>query len=214
MEDGGAVAVDRRRAKRGRSWRRIFCACLLAQSAFLAAPDAGLAFDAGTLRKPTARESIEVAFSPWDDTEGLVLRTIQSAKSTIYVQAYIFTSRKVADALIDAKRRGVRVEVLADRETTLKGRNRIADLADAGISVWLEYRYAVAHNKVIITDPRSPDCAVVTGSYNFTYSAHAKNAENVLVIRSNPDVARSYYNNFLRHRDGAIPYRAALPPDN
>lgn len=192
----------------------MICGWLLAQAAFLAAPGAALAFDVGTLRKPAARESIEVAFSPWDDTEGLLLRTIGSARTSIHVQAYIFTSRKLADALIDAHRRGVRVEVLADRETTLKGRNRIADLADAGVAVWLEYRYAVAHNKVIITDPRSTDCAVVTGSYNFTYSAHAKNAENVLVIRGNPAVVRSYHNNFLRHREGAVPYRAALPPEN
>lgn len=179
----------------------------------LGAPQGAFARDAGNAQRPAARESAEVAFSPWDDTEGLVLRTIRSARSAVHLQAYIFTSRKVADALIAARKRGVKVEVLADRETTLKGRNRIADLAEAGIAVWLEFRYAAAHNKVVIVDPLTPDGAVLTGSYNFTYSAHAKNAENVLVVRGNTALVRSYYNNFLRHREGALPYRAALPPD-
>jgi phosphatidylserine/phosphatidylglycerophosphate/cardiolipin synthase-like enzyme len=156
---------------------------------------------------------VEVAFSPWEDTEGLVLRTIRSAKSEIYVQAYLFTSRKLAQALIEAKQRGVAVHVLADREATLKDRySRIPQLAEAGIPVALEFRYAAAHNKIIVVDPLLPENAVVTGSYNFTYAAHAKNAENVLVLRDNPQLARTYYNNFLRHRDSAIPYKAALPP--
>lgn len=171
-----------------------------------------LAFDPGTNRPLSAAGTVEVAFSPWEDTEGLVLRTIRSAKSEIYVQAYLFTSRKLARALIEAKQRGVAVEVLADREATLKGEHsRIPKMAAAGIPVALEFRYAVAHNKVIVIDPLSPENAVVTGSYNFTYAAHAKNAENVLVLRNNPLLARTYYNNFLRHREGAIPYKAEAP---
>jgi hypothetical protein len=58
--------------------------------------------------------SVEVAFSPADDAEALVLRVIDAARRTLYVQAYVFTSRPVATALIRAHQRGVSVEVLAD----------------------------------------------------------------------------------------------------
>ena len=131
----------------------------------------------------------------------------RSARRAIYVQAYVFTSRRLARSLVEAKERGVAVEVLADREMMRKGeRSRIPQLAAAGIPVRLEFRYPAAHNKVIVVDPLLPRNAVVTGSYNFTYAARARNAENLLVLRDNPPLARAYYDNFLRHWDGAAPY--------
>jgi phosphatidylserine/phosphatidylglycerophosphate/cardiolipin synthase-like enzyme len=201
------IACRARVTVRVRGGRILVALAVLA--ALWLAPQTVPAFDPGTNRPLAAAGTVEVAFSPWEDTEGLVLRAIRSAKSEVYVQAYLFTSRKLARALIEAKQHGVTVEVLADRETTLKGaHSRIPQLAAAGIPVALEFRYAAAHNKIIVVDPLSPENAVVTGSYNFTYAAHAKNAENVLVLRNNPLLARTYYNNFLRHREGAIPYKA------
>jgi len=199
-----------------RTVRRVGAAAPLI-SLLLALAGNAAAFDRGARGPQGAVGSVEVAFSPWDDTEGLVLRTIGGAKREIYVQAYVFTSRKLARALIEAKRRGVAVEVLADGEMTVKGfRSRIPQLAEAGIPVLLEVRYDAAHNKVILIDPLLPENAVVTGSYNFTYAARARNAENVLVLRDNPPLARAYYDNFRRHRDGAVPYGTALPsrPDD
>lgn len=176
---------------------------------FLGAPPAA-AFDSGNSGPLPATGTVEVAFSPWDDTEALLLRTLDNAKREIYVQAYVFTSRRLAAALIDARRRGLTVEVLADREMAIKSRaSRIPDLVEAGIDVRLEVRYTAAHNKVIMVDPQRADSAVVTGSYNFTYAARAKNAENVLVLRGNAALARMYFNNYRRHRDGALPYAVA-----
>jgi phosphatidylserine/phosphatidylglycerophosphate/cardiolipin synthase-like enzyme len=190
--------------------QRLAIACLLALFAWLPAA----AFDPGNVGPLPAAGTVEVAFSPWDDTEELLLRTLKSARSEIYVQAYVFTSRKLAWALIEARRRGIAVEVLADREMSLKSRgSRMEQLVAEGIPVRLEFRYSAAHNKVILIDPLLPQNAVITGSYNFTYAARARNAENMLVLRDNSALARAYYNNYLRHRDGAVPYQAALPAD-
>lgn len=162
-----------------------------------------------------ATGTVEVAFAPWDDAEGAVLRVIRGARTEIYVQAFLFTSRAIARALVEAKRAGVRVEVLADRDMNSRGdATQIPTLAAAGIPVALEVRYNAAHNKVIVADPHDADCAVVTGSYNFTYSARAKNAENVLVLRRNHALARAYYNNWLRHRAEAMPYDDMPVPTN
>ncbi len=154
-----------------------------------------------------ATGTVEVAYTPWDDAEGAILRTLAGAQHEIYVQAYLFTSRNLARGLLDALNRGVRVEMLADHDMLLKGENsQIPNLARSGIPVWLETRYAVAHNKVMLIDPESAAAAVVTGSYNYTYSAQARNAENLLILRGNPALARAYLENWRRHRSEAVPY--------
>ena len=96
------------------------------------------------------------------------------------------------------------VEVLADREMVSKGDSSLVPrLAAEGIPVWLETRYAVAHNKVLLIDALGAHGVVITGSYNFTWSAQARNAENLLILRDNPALVRRYLDNWRRHRDEA-----------
>jgi phosphatidylserine/phosphatidylglycerophosphate/cardiolipin synthase-like enzyme len=144
-----------------------------------------------------ATGTVEVAFSPWDDAEGALLRAVAAAKKTIYVQAFLLTSRTLGRALIAAHQRGVAVLVLTDREMLAKGDNsQIPRLVEAGIPVWLEVRYQSAHNKIMLIDPEEPHPIVVTGSYNFTFSAQARNAENLLLLRDNPQLAQIYLANW------------------
>ena len=84
--------------------------------------------------------------------------------------------------------------------------SRIPDLARAGIPVMLEVRYQSAHNKVMVLDAGSAEAAVITGSYNWTYAAQYKNAENVLILRHNPEVVNAYAANWRRHLADALPY--------
>ena len=156
-----------------------------------------------------ARGTVQVAFTPWDNAEAMIADGIRRAKHQILVQAYSFTSRTLAYALIAAKRRGVDVQVMADREQTFSGESsRIPDLVQAGIPVVLDVRYQSAHNKVMVIDAGTVDAAVITGSYNWTYAAQNKNAENVLILRDNPDVANAYAANWRRHFADALPYAA------
>jgi phosphatidylserine/phosphatidylglycerophosphate/cardiolipin synthase-like enzyme len=74
--------------------------------------------------------------------------------------------------------------------------------------VWLETRYAAAHSKVMIIDAGTRDSAVVTGSFNWTAAAQRRNAENVLILRRNRDLARAYEANWRRHQAGASVYPA------
>ena len=153
-----------------------------------------------------ARGSVEIAFSPADDPEAALLRLIDRARETLHVQAYVFTSRPIAKALIAAHRRGVQVEVLADADMNRRGKgNAIPQLLEAGIPVAFETRYAAAHNKVLIADAEGRGCAVATGSYNFTWSANHRNAENLLILRDNCPLAKAYLGNWQRHRADAAP---------
>ena len=154
-----------------------------------------------------AQVSIQVAFAPWDNAEAMIVDGIRRARTQILVQAFSFTSRTLAQALTAAKKRGVQVRVLADREQTFSGEaSRIPDLVRAGIPVALEVRYQSAHNKVMVIDDVTADAAVITGSYNWTYAAQGKNAENVLILRHSPDIANAYAANWRRHYVDALPY--------
>ena len=160
-----------------------------------------------------AQGRVEVLFTPWDDAEGALLRAIGDARRSIHVQAYLITSRNIARALIAAHERGVAVRVLADREMVTKGENtRVPDLHSSGIEVRLETRYASAHNKILLIDVEGNHPVIITGSYNFSFSAQARNAENLLILRDHSALARAYLANWQRHRDDAAPLAEALQP--
>ena len=172
---------------------------------------AGVALTAGLSASLVASEvlpgtgSVEVAFSPADNPEALLLRVIGEARDSIRVHAYVFTSRAIAGGLVAAHQRGVRVEVLADAEMNRRGGRNAAlpRLLEAGVPVAFETAYAAAHNKVLVVDPGGAGCTVVTGSYNFTWSAQNRNAENVLVLRDNCLLVDAYLRNWVRHRAAA-----------
>ncbi len=52
--------------------------------------------------------------------------------------------------------------------------------------------YAITHCKMIVVDPMSADCKVITGSHNFSKSSSEKNDENFLIIRGNQKLAQAY----------------------
>ena len=155
-----------------------------------------------------AQGSLQAAFAPWDNLEVLVCETIASARKQVLVQAYLLTSKKVTWALIDAHRRGIDVRVLLDAEQLGRAAPSMAPMLNtAGIPVWLETKYQNAHNKIIVIDAGRPDAVVVTGSFNFTWTAQHKNAENMLIARNNSTLAARYALNWERHRQDAMLYK-------
>jgi len=82
-----------------------------------------------------------------------------------------------------------------DRELSHGSLSGAAYIARAGIPVFIDYRPAIAHNKVVIID-RS---IVITGSYNFTTAAERRNAENVTILVS-PAVAGRFLSNWASRR--------------
>ena len=160
-------------------------------------------------RAPGEIGSVEtrVYFTPWDDAEGAIMRTIRAAKTQILVQAYSFTSGAIAGELINARKRGIDVRITADQEQTERiSTSRIPDLARAGIPVWIETRYQSAHNKTMVIDAGQAFPVVITGSYNWTVAAQRRNSENVLILSGAADLARAYKVNWERHQGDALPY--------
>jgi len=178
----------------------VSCAALL-----IATPGAQ-AFDAA-MAPTIVQGSLQAVFAPSEDVEGVIVDTIDHARTQVLVQAYLLTSKKIASALIAAKRRGIDVRILADAEQHARTpSSKLAELSHAGIAVWLETKYENAHNKIVIIDADRPQATIITGSFNFTWTAQHKNAENILVARNNSALAARYALNWERHRQEATPY--------
>lgn len=137
---------------------------------------------------------IGLYFTPPADAAKAVIDAIDQSRSEVLVQAYGFTHVAMAQALIGAHRRGVRVQVLLDEKSQSTNRNIIDMLNDAQVPLRLDGQHAIAHNKVMIMDGQT----VITGSYNFTNAAQSRNAENLLVLGS-PELAQNYKDNWLKH---------------
>ena len=145
--------------------------------------------------------NVEVAFSPRDDVRSMIVERIARAKHTVQMQAYLFTDRRIANALLAARKRGVEVEVIGDAIQQGSGGLPHGKALDrAGVRVFTNANYVSAHDKVIIVDGASESGFVITGSYNFTRSAQERNAENVVVLSGNPAVTGRYVANFEFHR--------------
>ncbi|CAG9264387.1 Phosphatidylserine/phosphatidylglycerophosphate / cardiolipin synthase-like protein [Burkholderia diffusa] len=164
---------------------------------------------AGMQVAPNQRPSIEVGFSPEGSAEQLVLEAIGSARSSIRLAAYSFTSPRVVAALIAAKRRGVDVAVVVDEKNNLhedarSGRAALNLLVNAGIPARTISVYPIHHDKYFVVDGES----VETGSFNYSQAAARRNSENAIVIWRNPVLAKSYLEHWQSRWEQGVPYRS------
>ena len=165
------------------------------------------AADAPAIQRYPAVGSIEIAFTPDDRIDRLIVAAIDAARHEVLVQAYSFTDHSIARALVRARKRGAEVRVVADREQARSlPQNVLPELVAGGVEVWLDGNFQAAHNKVIIIDADAPQATTITGSYNFTIAAQRSNAENVIVLRDNAPVARGYRDNWIRRKANAAPW--------
>jgi phosphatidylserine/phosphatidylglycerophosphate/cardiolipin synthase-like enzyme len=139
-------------------------------------------------------EVLGVYFSPPDDAAAAIVKAIDASEHEVLVQAYGFTHNGMAQALVRAHQRGVKVRVLLDKKSESSNRYVIAVLSDADIAVRHDGKHAIAHNKVMLIDRT----IVITGSFNFTNSAATRNAENLLVLKS-ADLAETYRLQWQNH---------------
>jgi phosphatidylserine/phosphatidylglycerophosphate/cardiolipin synthase-like enzyme len=146
------------------------------------------------IMKTIAHEDIEyVCFSRVDNCSLIIIKLIDSAEKYVHVAVYSFTLDVLRDALIRAKGRGVDVKVVIEKEQSRVQGSEYENLLKAGVNVKLDGNPATMHHKFVVVDGK----IMVTGSYNWSYSAEEKNDENLIVI-SNPDIAKFYEAEFNR----------------
>ncbi|SDF81694.1 PLD-like domain-containing protein [Paraburkholderia phenazinium] len=132
--------------------------------------------------------AFDTGFSPDGSALNVVVKGIESARASILVAAYTFTSRPVATALLAAQRRGVKVAVIADRAQNSKSYSSVWFLANQGVPVRLNDRYQDEHNKFMVID----GLHLETGSFNYSAAAANKNAENAVLLWNVKPLAERY----------------------
>jgi len=160
-----------------------------------------LIFLALLLASNVVASDIQVFFSPNGGCTEAVVANVGKAKLTILVQAYSFTSAPIAKALVDAEKRGVKVQVILDKSQRTEKYSDADFLLHEGVPTFIDAKHAIAHNKIIIIDSHT----VLTGSFNFTKAAEEDNAENLLVI-DDAALAKKYTENWQSHLGHSEPY--------
>ncbi len=142
-----------------------------------------------------------MCFTPGRDCTAKIVKVLGEARSSILIQAYSFTSAHIAKALVDAQKRGIRVEAILDKSNRTD-KYSVADfLAKAGIPTLIDAQHAIAHNKIIVIDGEM----VIGDSFNYTKAAQDKNAENVEITRDK-GLASKYMENWQTPARHSQPY--------
>ena len=152
----------------------------------------------------SANMVVQACFSPRGQCATHLLREIELAKKELLVAVYAFTSDELAAALVHAKKRGVAVQVVIDREFDSKAERskgkylelhnvpvrRVSGFKLSGIQA----ETGTMHQKFAVIDRQS----LFTGSYNWTHSAESLNDENLLFFRDAGPLADEFRKVFVQ----------------
>jgi len=127
------------------------------------------------------------------DLDEILIKEINGTQKTLNIAIYSLTKENIADAILEAKKRGVDVKVITDKlESKSKFQKAILDkLKTNSIPVKINSHAGLMHLKLSIVD----DKTVLGGSYNYTANATKENDENLIVMR-NSNIVSDYSTEF------------------
>ncbi len=132
-------------------------------------------------------------FSPGGGAQEELARLIDSCRSSLDAVTYTFSSKVLADAVIRARDRGVRVRFMIDEK-----RGAEAGLAKYLLDNGVDIRFrggrnekGAMHSKYAILDGQ----ILQTGSFNWTVNASANSFENMIFV-GDPGAVSAYRQNF------------------
>ena len=133
----------------------------------------------------------KVYFSPNGGCQEAVIATISKAQETIDIAMYDFTSGPIAQELVKAKKRDVRIRIVLDKGQEQSEYSKKKYLLQKGFSLKYHTGSGLMHNKFAIIDGQM----LLTGSFNWTLMAEHKNEENLLII-TDQQVVSAYKKRF------------------
>jgi len=134
-------------------------------------------------------------FSPNGGCQEAVIDQINAAQTSIEIQAYALTSPAVGEAILKAYRRGIHVAVVLDAAKNSENREVAAQLARAGVPIYFDTSHGVADTRMILIDNQ----VIATGSFDLSDSAEQQNAENLVILRGNPQAQAACESHFQQH---------------
>ncbi len=129
----------------------------------------------------------QVLFSPGKDIPENIAYLIDQAKNNLDLCVFTISDARLADHIIKAHSRGVKVRVITDDQKCFDDGSQIFTLSHAGIPVKTDDSRYHMHHKFGVVDNRM----TFSGSYNWTYTAQNHNQEN-LVITTNFTIVQQF----------------------
>jgi phosphatidylserine/phosphatidylglycerophosphate/cardiolipin synthase-like enzyme len=159
-----------------------------------------------------------------DDLDLVVRDFITGAKERLVIAVQELDSRSIAEAILAAKLKDVRVQLILEGDYLLESRpvadpwaevgeneaNRAihAALLRVGVDVITDLNPKAFHQKFMVRDPDLPSAAVLTGSTNFTLTDTGKHTSgnnlNHVVVLKGERAAAQYLDEFDRYRLGTF----------
>jgi hypothetical protein len=130
----------------------------------------------------------ECYFFPNPANEQRVVNMFRTCKKTLDVAIFTFTRDSIAQAILEAYQRGVKVRCIGDDGNSKVKGSDVRLLASVGIPCKTDNNLRFhMHNKMAILD----NSVVITGSFNWTSQAVNKNQDNILFIEDK-NIANQY----------------------
>lgn len=132
-------------------------------------------------------------FSPGGGAQEELARLIDACRTSLDAVTYTFSSKPLADAVIRARNRGVRVRFMIDEKRGAEA-GLAKYLLDNGVNI--KFRggrndKGAMHSKYAIMDGE----ILQTGSFNWTVNASANSFENMIFV-GDPGAVAAYQQNF------------------
>ncbi len=118
-------------------------------------------------------------FSPNGGAADYIIGFIDKTKNSLDIAVYSLTHDKIAEAIIRAKHRGVKIRVLTDYLQSKGGGSDDELLESAGVLLRRDTQSGLMHHKFAISDNN----AIGLGSFNWSINADTRNMENWNVCR-------------------------------
>ena len=125
--------------------------------------------------------AVEVLYAPEDEPLTHVVELYDRAARYVYVAVYGLTSPLAVKSLVEARKRGIDVRIITDRERATDEKQQVAlsTLRMAGIPIKVNRHDSLMHLKQVVID----DEVNTNGSMNHTTSGNRYNDERLDVIR-------------------------------
>lgn len=125
--------------------------------------------------RPTYPEKADTRSGGLEDA---IIADINGAQQSVKIAVFEFNRPNIADAMIQAKQRGLTVQMVFDAGNLEdpEDAEQVGRLEQAGIPITYEQTDAFMHNKIILID----DTIVWTGSMNLTHNEVYRNNNNML----------------------------------
>lgn len=129
-------------------------------------------------------------FTPDDDVRSQLISLIDQEKEAIKIAVFMFTDKNIANALLNAHNRNIKIEIVTDPAGLRDRQNKIGLLSDNKIAVYVyngqhgkNGSSSIMHHKFILfSKNKNTKPLLWTGSFNFTRIACDCNQENVVIL--------------------------------